>query len=74
MRIITQIGYDFPYEQILVYLYEREICCKPISIPEERYFLLGEYDTEERAEEVFKKLHDYISCEDEPKMFYMPDE
>lgn len=73
MRIISQNGYDFPYEQIVVMIDGDSVKCKPVSDFVSRHDLLGMYGTEERAQEVFKELHDYISYEDESKMFYMPD-
>lgn len=74
MRIVSQNGYDFPYDQIVIMIDGDCVKCKPVSDFVSRHDLLGTYDTEERAQEVLKELHDYISCEDEPKMFYMPDE
>lgn len=75
MRIISQNGYDFPYEQILVYLDERKICCKSISKPEGRYFLLGEYDTKERAKEVFREIQrTYKTCNIDCLVYVMPEE
>ena len=73
MRIISQNGYDFPYEQIVVIVNENRVICRPISDMGGRYYLLGHYDTEERAQEVFRELHDDISYEDNPKLCYMPE-
>lgn len=74
MRIISQNGCDFPYEHIVVIIDGNYVKCKPVSDVSVKSCSLGLYNTEERAQEVFKELHDYISYEDEPKMFYMPDE
>ena len=73
MRIISQNGYDFPYEKIVVILDRNSVICRTISDMNRRYYFLGQYDTDERAKEVFIELHDYVIYEREQKMFFMPD-
>lgn len=57
MRIISQNGYDFPYEQVVVIVDEKDVICRPISDMRGRYYLLGHYDTEERAQEIFNSIN-----------------
>lgn len=57
MRIISQNGYDFPYEQVVVIVDGKDVICRPISDMGGRYYLLGHYDTEERAQEVFSNIN-----------------
>lgn len=73
MRIISQLGMDFPYDKIIVFIDDNCVKCKPVSDMSAMYYLLGQYDTEERAQEVFNEFHDYISYKYEQKCFYMPD-
>lgn len=57
MRIISQNGMDFPYEHIVVILDGCAVICMPVSKMEGRYYHLGAYATEERAEEVFSAIN-----------------
>lgn len=57
MRIISQLGMDFPYEQIIVFIDDNHVKCKPVSDMSAKSYLLGEYDTAERAKEVFNSIN-----------------
>lgn len=57
MRIISQLGMDFPYEQIIVFIDDNCVKCKPVSDMSAKSYFLGEYDTEERAQEVFRSIN-----------------
>lgn len=57
MRIISQNGMDFPYEHIVVILDGRNVICRPVSNMAGRYYPLGAYKTEERAQDVFRSIH-----------------
>lgn len=57
MRIISQNGMDFPYEHIVVILDGCAVICRPISNMGGRYYHLGTYTSEERAEEVFRDIN-----------------
>ena len=70
MRIISQNGYDFPYEQIVVILDGKTIVARPISDMGGRFWPLGTYGSEERAEDVFNAIYmiryrDYVRMPDE---------
>lgn len=57
MRIISQNGMDFPYEHIVVILDGRNVICRPVSNMAGRYYPLGAYKTEERAQDVFSSIN-----------------
>lgn len=57
MRIISQNGMDFPYEHIVVIVDGCNVICRPISDMAGRYYHLGTYTSEERAEEVFRDIN-----------------
>lgn len=57
MRIISQNGMDFPYEHIVVILDGKNVICRPISNMGGRYYPIGKYASEERAEEVFQDIN-----------------
>lgn len=57
MRIISQLGMDFPYEQIIVFIDDNFVKCKPVSDMSAKSYLLGEYDTVQRAKEVFSSIN-----------------
>lgn len=63
MRIISQNGMDFPYEQIVVFIDENKVACLPVSNMGGRYYLLGEYESCERAAEVFNKINFHYHTE-----------
>lgn len=73
MRVISQTFMDFPYEQIVVFVDDNRVCCRPVNDMSGRYYLLGEYKTNERAKEVFRNIHkDYeeIPLMEDGKCFY----
>lgn len=83
MRVISQTFMDFPYEQIVVFVDDNRVCCRPVNDMSGRYYLLGEYKTNERAQEIFKNLHkDYEEiplmedgkCLYNTQCFIMPEE
>lgn len=75
MRIISKLGMDFPYEQIIVLVDDNCVKCKPVSDFMGRNDLLGVYDTEERAREVFNEIHDnYARLDTRSMVFVMPEE
>lgn len=57
MRIISQLGMDYPYEQIIVFIDDNCVKCKPVSDMSAKSYLLGEYDTVQRAKEVFNSIN-----------------
>lgn len=58
MRVISQTFMDFPYEQIVVFVDDNKVSCRIVNDMNGRYYLLGEYKTNERAQEVFKNIHE----------------
>ena len=75
MRIISQLGMDFPYEQIIVFIDDNFVKCKHVSDMSAKSYFLGEYDTEERAHEVFNEIHDnYAILDTESMVFVIPEE
>lgn len=58
MRVISQTFMDFPYEHIVVFVDDNKVCCRPVNDMSGRYYLLGEYETNERAQEVFNIIHE----------------
>ncbi len=75
MRIISQTGCDFPYDQIVVMVDGESVKCKPASDFMGRHDLLGVYDTEDRAREVFNEIHDnYARLDTGSMVFVMPEE
>ena len=74
MRIISQLGMDFPYNQIIVFVDDNCVQCKSVSDISEISYLLGRYETEERAREVFNEIHDnYVRLDTESIVFAMPE-
>lgn len=70
MRIISQNGYNFPYEHIVMILDGKTIIARPISDMSGRFWPLGTYKSEERAEDIFKSIYKAL-----PRQFIeMPDE
>lgn len=57
MRIISQLGMNFPYEQMVVFIDDNFVKCKPVSDLSAKSYLLGEYDTAQRAKEVFNSIN-----------------
>ena len=57
MRIISQLGMDFPYDQIIVFIDDNCVKCKPVSDMCAKSYFLGEYDTPKRAKEVFDSIN-----------------
>ena len=57
MRIISQNLMDFPYEQIVVSVDNNKVFCKPVNKMDGRYYLLGEYENNERAVQVFNEIN-----------------
>lgn len=60
MRILSQTGIvDLPYESIGISRNNTEIVATPIadSNPQERYWTLAEYSTEEKARKAMEMLH-----------------
>lgn len=57
MRIISQELVDFPHEQIFIGIDENRVMCKLCSQPNAKY-LLGEYESNERAIEVFHEINE----------------
>lgn len=57
MRVISQAFMDFPYEQIVIFVDDNKVCCRVVSDMNGRYYLLGEYEINERAQEVFKNIY-----------------
>lgn len=75
MRIISQLGMDFPYEQIIVFIDDNCVKCTPISDMGERHYLLGQYETEERSLEVFAEIRKtYSTCNIDCLVYEMPEE
>lgn len=58
MRVISQNGeFDFPYEQIVVFMEENIVSALYGAIPKAR-FTLGKYGTLEKTEKVVEMLHE----------------
>lgn len=83
MRIISQNGMDFPYEHIVVILDGGNVICRPVSNMAGRYYPLGAYKTEERAQDVFSSINksycnvplmDGDGCLYNQSTFVMPEE
>lgn len=75
MRIISQSGMDFPYEQIIVFIDDNCVKCIPVSDMSSKSYLLGQYETEERAKEVFNEINDnYAHFDTSSMVFVMPEE
>ena len=70
MRIISQNGYNFPYEHIVMILDGKTIIARPISDMSGRFWTLGTYKSEERAEDVFRAIYKVFPME----LIEMPDE
>lgn len=70
MRIISQNGYNFPYENIVMILDGKTIIARPISNMSGRFWTLGTYESEERALDVFNAIYNLYPT----KFFKMPDE
>ena len=70
MRIISQNGYNFPYEHIVVILDGKTIIARPISDMSGRFWTLGTYESEERAKYVFRAIYKVYPSE----FIEMPDE
>ena len=57
MRVIAQNGkLDFPYEQIVITCEGNRVTCNPISNMSGRYYLLGEYSTDKKAQKAMEML------------------
>lgn len=57
MRVIAQNGkLDFPYGQIVITYEGNRVTCNPISNMSGRYYLLGEYSTDEKAKKAMEML------------------
>lgn len=57
MRVISQNEqFDFPYGQIVVTCDGNRVTCKPAHEMSGRYYLLGEYSTEEKAQKAMEML------------------
>lgn len=57
MRVISQNEqFDFPYGQIVVTCDSNRVTCKPAHEMSGRYYLLGEYSTEEKAQKAMEML------------------
>lgn len=83
MRIISQNLMDFPYGQIVVAVDDNKVICRPVNDMGGRYYTLGIYRDEERAEEVFNAIGDSYNNPDiswsnslahEKRIFAMPEE
>lgn len=83
MRIISQNLMDFPYEQIVVAIDDNKVICRPVNDMGGRYYTLGVYRDEERAEEVLgeiayfhnnPKISFNIGVLSYEKVFSMPEE
>lgn len=57
MRIISQNLMDVPYDQIVVMVDDNKVICRPVSNMEGRYYLLGNYQSNERAVEIFHEIN-----------------
>lgn len=59
MRIISQSGTDYPYEQICIQIENNQIKCKPCN--NEQVGLLASYSSPEKAQKAMEMLHrEYI--------------
>lgn len=57
MRVISQNEqFDFPYGQIVITCDGNRVTCKPAHEMSGRYYLLGEYSTEEKAQKSMEML------------------
>ena len=55
MRIIDQVGCDYPYESIAISHGDGLIYARPVSNMDKRY-LIAKYSSEEKAEKATQKL------------------
>lgn len=74
MRIISQTGRDYPYEHIVVGVEENRVECRPVNDLYGRSFILGSYESHERAVEVFNGIYDYYKgtpCMEDGETLYL---
>ena len=57
MRVISQNGMDFPYEQMVAFADEGNIRCYLCNDSSGRFWTLGVYSSEEKADKVLKMMH-----------------
>ena len=77
MRIISQrqdISVDFDRKSFIVY--DKYICLTDLGLKQD--IMIGQYESEDRAREVFKDMHDQYQDEmlnlPNVEIFYMPKE
>ena len=58
MRVISQNGMDFPYEQIVVFMDEGNIRCYLCNNSSGRFWTLGVYSSEEKADKVLEMMRE----------------
>lgn len=63
MRVIAQNGkLDFPYGQVVITCEGSRVTCNPISNMSGRYYLLGEYSTDKKAQRAMEMLRNAYEC------------
>lgn len=74
MRIISQNGVDIPYELSCIFVDENRVCSRCSIYPEAKG-LLGTYESNERAIEVFGEINKrYSKLDSGSLVFKMPEE
>lgn len=57
MRIIDQLGCDYPYESIVISHGDGNIYARPVASMDKRY-LLAQYSSQEKAQKAMQMLHE----------------
>ena len=57
MRIISQSFADFPYDKIVIFVDDNMVCCGTANDWMGKHSILGEYESNERAVEVFRDIN-----------------
>lgn len=75
MRIVSQNGWDFPYESIIVFAEENCVQAKLVNNPNFRY-ILGTYKCDLRAHDIENAIREFYlgKSPDQTAVFNMPEE
>lgn len=75
MRILSQDGWDFPYDSIIVFSEGNCVQAKMVNNPNFRY-ILGTYKCDLRARNIVDVIHEFYlgKAPDQTAVFNMPEE
>lgn len=75
MRILSQDGWDFPYDSIIVFAEGKNVCAKMVSNPNFSY-IIGRYTRNLRAKYVVDEIREFYlgKAPDQTAVFNMPEE